>query len=91
VRILIDSNSIPRIERNSLSLRQLVQPGCQNAFSGAVSGIAYLSLAVTMLAPPAAGVNRRDGIGAMRPSRRGLRPLLRMRVFLDAISKPTSS
>ena len=27
------------IERNSLSLRQLVQPGCQNAFSGAVSGM----------------------------------------------------
>ena len=39
-RILIDWNSIPRTERNSLSLRQLVQPGCQNAFNGAVSGIA---------------------------------------------------
>src|SRR5437764_9124199 len=38
-RILIDWNSIPRTERNSLSLRQLVQPGCQNAFNGAVSGI----------------------------------------------------
>jgi hypothetical protein len=37
---LIDWNSIPRTERNSLSLRQLVQPGCQNAFNGAVSGIA---------------------------------------------------
>jgi hypothetical protein len=41
-RILIDWNSIPRTERNSLSLRQLVQPGCQNAFNGAVSGIAAL-------------------------------------------------
>src|SRR5216684_1367323 len=40
VRMLIDSNSIPRTERNSLSLRQLVQPGCQNAFNGAASGIA---------------------------------------------------
>src|SRR5579863_10229907 len=39
VRILIDSNSIPRTERNSFSLRQLVQPGCQNAFKGAVSAI----------------------------------------------------
>src|SRR5437763_1747943 len=41
-RILIDWNSIPRTERNSLSLRQLVQPGCQNAFNGAVSGIVVL-------------------------------------------------
>jgi hypothetical protein len=36
---LIDSNSIPRTETNSLSLRQLVHPGCQNAFNGAICGI----------------------------------------------------
>jgi hypothetical protein len=30
---LMDSNSIARTERNSLSFRQLVHPGCQNAFS----------------------------------------------------------
>jgi hypothetical protein len=29
----MDSNSIARTERNSLSFRQLVHPGCQNAFS----------------------------------------------------------
>jgi hypothetical protein len=40
-RILIDSNSIPRTERNSLSLRQLVQPGCQNAFSGAAVAMSH--------------------------------------------------
>jgi hypothetical protein len=38
---LIDSNSIPRTERNSLSLRQLVQPGCQNAFNGAAVAIFF--------------------------------------------------
>jgi len=70
VRILIDSNSIPRIERNSLSLRQLVQPGCQNAFSGAVSGMVYLSSCFPMLALLASTVKHRDGIGVMRPSRR---------------------
>jgi len=30
---LMDSNSIARTERNSLSFRQLVHPGCQNTFS----------------------------------------------------------
>src|SRR5579871_6458339 len=30
----MDSNSIARTERNSLSLRQLVHPGCQNTLSG---------------------------------------------------------
>src|SRR5437763_726769 len=56
---LIDSNSIPRIERNSLSLRQLVQPGCQNALSGAVCGIDPLRLrqGCATVAPMAAAVN----------------------------------
>jgi hypothetical protein len=34
----MDSNSIARTERNSLSFRQLVHPGCQNAFSVAAIG-----------------------------------------------------
>jgi len=32
--MLIDSNPIARIERNSLSFRQLVQAGCQNTLIG---------------------------------------------------------
>ena len=34
---LMDWNSIPRTERNSLSFRQLVHPGCQKTFSGMVA------------------------------------------------------
>jgi hypothetical protein len=33
----MDWNSIARTERNSLSFRQLVHPGCQNTFSAIVS------------------------------------------------------
>jgi hypothetical protein len=33
----MDWNSIARTERNSLSFRQLVHPGCQNTFSGIVA------------------------------------------------------
>src|SRR5689334_12719569 len=33
-RTLTETKSIPRTDRNSLSLRQLVQPGCQNTLNG---------------------------------------------------------
>jgi len=33
----MDWNPIARTERNSLSLRQLVHPGCQNTFSAVVA------------------------------------------------------
>ena len=57
--MLIDSNSIPRTERNSLSLRQLVHPGCQNAFSGAVSAMPHpYGKSGGMFARAAGGVNR---------------------------------
>src|SRR5438067_2364790 len=60
---LIDWNSIPRTERNSLSLRQLVQAGCQNAFRVAVSGIAVLLVnAGSTCAHRRPSVNRRPGI-----------------------------
>ncbi len=38
----MDWNPIARTERNSLSLRQLVHPGCQNTFSGTVPDMAFL-------------------------------------------------
>jgi hypothetical protein len=40
----MDLNSIARTERNSLSFRQLVQPGCQKTFSVVSLCIASLSL-----------------------------------------------
>src|SRR3954465_4276782 len=33
-RTFTETKSIPRTDRNSLSLRQLVQPGCQNTLKG---------------------------------------------------------
>jgi len=39
----MDLNSIARTERNSLSFRQLVQPGCQKTFSMVSLCIATLS------------------------------------------------
>src|SRR5438105_4659545 len=75
-RILIDSNSIPRIERNSLSLRQLVQPGCQNAFSRTVSAMSYSSSCRgSPYAFQRSRVNPRRPMGA--PTGLPLSPLLR--------------
>src|SRR5882757_7939384 len=39
-RTLTEMKSIPRTDRNSLSLRQLVQPGCQKTLNGSL--IAFL-------------------------------------------------
>src|SRR3954470_21158314 len=36
-RTFTETKSIPRTDRNSLSLRQLVQPGCQNTLNGSIS------------------------------------------------------
>ena len=38
-----ETKSIARTDRNSLSLRQLVQPGCQNTFSGSLMRAPVLS------------------------------------------------
>src|SRR5579871_4278359 len=35
-RTFTETKSIPRTDRNSLSLRQLVQPGCQNTLNGSI-------------------------------------------------------
>src|SRR5262249_32004117 len=35
-RTFTETKSIPRTDRNSLSLRQLVQPGCQNTLNGSL-------------------------------------------------------
>ena len=52
---LIDSNSIPRTERNSFSFRQLVHPGCQNAFNGGASAMLVLGAVMVMPAWLAVG------------------------------------
>jgi hypothetical protein len=48
---LMDSNSIARTERNSLSFRQLVHPGCQNTFSGTEIDMVRTLTRVTAASP----------------------------------------
>ena len=61
-----------------MSLRQLVQPGCQNAFSVAVSGIAVLLVnAGSSYAHPRPSVNRRPASSGTAPIGLPLLPLLR--------------
>ena len=43
-RTFTDTKSIPRTDRNSLSLRQLVQPGCQNTLNGSLIFFSYAGL-----------------------------------------------
>ena len=43
-----ETKSIPRTDRNSLSLRQLVQPGCQNTLNGSLIFFSYAGLWQTM-------------------------------------------
>jgi hypothetical protein len=47
----MDWNSIARTERNSLSFRQLVHPGCQNTFSGIVADMVASRLSWLQLRP----------------------------------------
>jgi hypothetical protein len=61
----MDSNSIARTERNSLSFRQLVHPGCQNTFSATVS-IRSSPVIETTLLRGCQAVNRRHS-GSAKP------------------------
>jgi hypothetical protein len=59
----MDWNSIARTERNSLSFRQLVHPGCQNTFSG----IASMRWAFASLVSVASAVGRDTSSAVGKP------------------------
>jgi hypothetical protein len=58
---LIDSNSIPRTERYSLTLRQLVQCGCQKTLIGSLISPFPMIAKARLLDGGGAGNGRRAG------------------------------